>query len=193
MFNFCMCVVGAEWGRGEEVIMIFYAFFRGQGKGWKADHTWETRERACSKSPLVGISQWEIYIQWASFFFPNNKINSSILIIHWYEALIIKANSMLTWAKYLANTGFLWKQVKREHFRKRSDGPRYVLIEERMRRNALGLSLAIGLQLPLGSSSPIHPHADPSSPNPPHPSGYLSSWSRLGTFILSLPGQGKHP
>ena len=32
----------------------------------------------------------------SKFFFPNYKIKGSILIIHWYEALIIKANSILT-------------------------------------------------------------------------------------------------
>ena len=187
-----MCVVGVEWGWGEEVIMtILCTLQRTRQKAGR--QTTHEQGRCLLKITSRRYLPMRDLHSTSKFFFPNNKMNSSILIIHWYEALIIKANSIPTWAKYVANMGFLWKQVKRDHFRKRSDGPSYVLIEERVGRNALGLSLAIGLQLPLESSSPSHPQGDRSSPNPPHPLGYLSSWSRLGTFILSLPGQGNHP
>lgn len=107
--------------------MHYIILFRGPDKGWKADHTRNTG-RSLLKIISITYLPMRDLCSMSKFFFSQqkDKQKGSVLVIHWYEALLIKANSILKWAKYLANMGFLWRKVKWGHFRKRSDGPRCV-------------------------------------------------------------------
>ena len=99
MFNFCMSVAGA--GSGEERSSCkFYALYyplqrtrqRLEGRPHKEHGKVPAQNHLC----YVFTNERFMFNEQV-FFFPQqkDKQKASVLVIHWYEALLIKANSIL--------------------------------------------------------------------------------------------------